>query len=118
MAGGLFHVSEGHPGVEGGGNEGVAEGVRSDRLGDPSSPGDPADDPGGAMAVEDAAILSRCLATFDDPATAFRSYTSTRISRVGEVQKISLANTWMGGPTDTDWFYCYDACTAPLTAPH
>jgi 6-hydroxynicotinate 3-monooxygenase len=86
-------------------------------LGDACHPMRPYMAAGGAMAVEDAAILSRCLATFDDPATAFRSYTSTRISRVGEVQKISLANTWMGGPTDTDWFYCYDACTAPLTTP-
>ena len=42
---------------------------------------------------------------------------ATRISRVGEVQRISLDNTWMGGPTDTDWFYCYDACTAPLEPP-
>ncbi len=71
---------------------------------------------GGAMAVEDAAILSRCLATFDDPAAAFRCYEATRIPRVGKVQEISIANTWMRGPTDTDWFYCYDACTAPLAA--
>jgi 2-polyprenyl-6-methoxyphenol hydroxylase-like FAD-dependent oxidoreductase len=43
-------------------------------LGDACHPMRPFMAAGGAMAVEDAAILSRCLATFDDPATAFRSY--------------------------------------------
>jgi 6-hydroxynicotinate 3-monooxygenase len=23
----------------------------------------------------------------------------------------------MRGPTDTDWFYCYDPCAAPLDQP-
>jgi 6-hydroxynicotinate 3-monooxygenase len=87
-------------------------------LGDACHPMRPFMAAGGATAVEDAAILSRCLASLDDPAAAFRSYEATRISRVSEVQRISVANTWMGGPTDTDWFYCYDACTAPLAAPH
>jgi 6-hydroxynicotinate 3-monooxygenase len=87
-------------------------------LGDACHPMPPFMAAGGAMAVEDAAILSRCLATFGDLADAFRCYEATRIPRVSEVQRISLANTWMGGPTDTDWFYCYDACTAPLAAPH
>jgi 6-hydroxynicotinate 3-monooxygenase len=83
-------------------------------LGDACHPMRPFMAAGGAMAVEDGAILSRCLAAFDDPAAAFRCYEATRIPRVGKVQEISLANTWMRGPTDTDWFYCYDACTAPL----
>ena len=99
--------------------------VRDDRwsggrivlLGDACHPMRPFMAAGGAMAVEDGAILSRCLATFDDPAVAFRSYEATRIPRVSEVQRISIANTWMGGPTDVDWFYCYDACTAPLARP-
>ena len=99
--------------------------VRDDRwsggrivlLGDACHPMRPFMAAGGAMAVEDGAILSRCLATFDDPAVAFRSYEAMRIPRVSEVQRISIANTWMGGPTDVDWFYCYDACTAPLARP-
>ena len=99
--------------------------VRDDRwsggrivlLGDACHPMRPFMAAGGAMAVEDGAILSRCLATFDDPAVAFRSYEAMRIPRVSEVQRISIANTWMGGPTDVDWFYCYDACTAPLAQP-
>ena len=83
-------------------------------LGDACHPVPPYMAAGGAMAVEDGAILSRCLATFDEPAKAFRSYQATRIPRVGDVQRISLENSWMRGPTETDWFYCYDACTAPL----
>jgi 6-hydroxynicotinate 3-monooxygenase len=83
-------------------------------LGDACHPMRPFMAAGGAMAVEDGAILSRCLAKFDDPAEAFRCYEATRIPRVGKVQEISIANTWMRGPTETDWFYCYDACTASL----
>jgi 6-hydroxynicotinate 3-monooxygenase len=72
---------------------------------------------GGAMAIEDAAILSRCLGEFDTPAEAFRIYEATRQTRVGDVQRISIENSWMHGPTDTDWFYCYDPCTAALATP-
>jgi 6-hydroxynicotinate 3-monooxygenase len=87
-------------------------------LGDACHPMRPFMAAGGAMAVEDGAILGRCLATLDDPAEAFRCYEATRIPRVSEVQRISIANTGMRGPTDTDWFYRYDACTAPLAAPN
>jgi 6-hydroxynicotinate 3-monooxygenase len=87
-------------------------------LGDACHPVPPYMAAGGAMAVEDAAILSRCLAEFDDRAEAFAIYTATRIPRVADVQRISLENSWMRGPTDTDWFYCYDPCTAPLQPPH
>jgi 6-hydroxynicotinate 3-monooxygenase len=86
-------------------------------LGDACHPMRPFMAAGGAMAIEDGAILSRCLAQFDDPAEAFRWYEATRIDRVGEVQRISIENSWMRGPTETDWFYCYDACIAPLTPP-
>jgi 6-hydroxynicotinate 3-monooxygenase len=85
-------------------------------LGDACHPVPPFMAAGGAMAVEDAAILSRCLATFDNAAGAFRCYEATRIPRVGDVQRISLENSWMRGPTETDWFYCYDSCVAPLAA--
>jgi 6-hydroxynicotinate 3-monooxygenase len=85
-------------------------------LGDACHPMRPFMAAGGAMAVEDAAILSRCLEMFGDPAEAFRCYEATRIPRVAKVQEISIANTWMRGPTVTEWFYCYDACTAPLAA--
>jgi 6-hydroxynicotinate 3-monooxygenase len=86
-------------------------------LGDACHPVRPYMAAGGAMAVEDAAILSRCLATLgeDDPAFALRCYAATRIPRVGEVQRISMENSWLHGPTATDWYFGYDACTAPLT---
>lgn len=86
-------------------------------LGDACHPVPPYMAAGGAMAVEDGAILSRCLATFDDPAEAFRCYEATRIPRVSDVQRISIENSWMRGPTETDWFYCYDPCEAPLARP-
>jgi len=89
-------------------------GSRVALLGDACHPMRPFMAAGGAMAVEDAAILARCLTLFDTPADAFRCYEATRIARVADVQRISIENTWMRGPTDTDWFYCYDACTAPL----
>jgi 6-hydroxynicotinate 3-monooxygenase len=86
-------------------------------LGDACHPVCPYMAAGGAMAVEDAAILSRCLATLgdDDPAQAFRCYEATRIPRVADVQRISIENSWMHGPTEPDWFFCYDACLAPLS---
>jgi 6-hydroxynicotinate 3-monooxygenase len=86
-------------------------------IGDACHPMRPFMGAGGAMAVEDAAILSRCLSEFDEPVHAFRRYEATRISRVAEVQRISIDNSWMRGPTETDWYYCYDPCTTPLMAP-
>jgi 6-hydroxynicotinate 3-monooxygenase len=83
-------------------------------LGDACHPMRPYMAGGGAMAIEDGAILSRCLETFDDPAEAFACYKATRIPRVSDVQRISVENSWMRGPTETDWFYCYDPCVAPL----
>jgi 6-hydroxynicotinate 3-monooxygenase len=83
-------------------------------LGDACHPMRPYMAGGGAMAIEDGAILSRCLETFDDPAKAFACYEATRIPRVSDVQRISVENSWMRGPTETDWFYCYDPCVAPL----
>lgn len=86
-------------------------------LGDACHPVRPYMAAGGAMAIEDGVILSRCLETFDDPAEAFRWYTATRIPRVAEIQRISIENSWMRGPTETDWFYCYDPCVAELMRP-
>jgi 6-hydroxynicotinate 3-monooxygenase len=86
-------------------------------LGDACHPMRPFMAAGGAMAIEDAAILSRCLSQFDDLNEATRWYEATRIPRVGETQRISIEGTWMGGPTDVDWFFSYDPCEAPLSRP-
>jgi 6-hydroxynicotinate 3-monooxygenase len=84
-------------------------------LGDACHPVRPYMAAGGSMAIEDAVILSRCLAEGgSDLRTTFRRYAATRIRRVAEVQRISIENSWMRGPTETDWFFCYDATTAAL----
>jgi 6-hydroxynicotinate 3-monooxygenase len=83
-------------------------------MGDACHPMRPYMAAGGAMAIEDGAILARCLMEIDDPAEAFACYAATRIPRVAEVQRISIENSWMRGPTETDWFYRYDPCTAEL----
>ena len=83
-------------------------------LGDACHPVRPYMAAGGASAIEDAAVLSRCLAGFDDPDEAFARYAATRIPRVAEVQRLSIENSWMRGPTELDWFFGYDACRAPL----
>lgn len=83
-------------------------------MGDACHPVRPYMAAGGASAIEDAAVLSRCLAAFSEPADAFRCYAATRIPRVAEVQRISLENSWMHRDADTDWFFGYDATTAPL----
>jgi 6-hydroxynicotinate 3-monooxygenase len=87
-------------------------------LGDACHPMRPYMAAGGAMAIEDAAILSRCIQHFDDPAEVFACYAATRIPRVADVQRISIENSWMRGPTEVGWFYCYDACTSELTRPN
>ena len=52
VGGGFLHVPERHAGVQGGGGEGVAQGVGPDGLGDPCAAGDPADDAPGAVPVQ------------------------------------------------------------------
>lgn len=87
-------------------------------LGDACHPVRPYMAAGGASAIEDAAVLARCIAGFATPADAFAHYAATRIPRVAEVQRISVANTWMRGPEEElDWFFGHDACTTPLAAP-
>ncbi len=85
-------------------------------MGDACHPVRPFMAAGGSMAIEDAAILSRCLVHFDDLDTALARYTAIRIPRVAKVQRISIENSWMHGPTETDWFFAYDAFNAPLDA--
>jgi 6-hydroxynicotinate 3-monooxygenase len=69
---------------------------------------------GAAMAIEDAAVLVRCLLESDDHATAFALYQTTRIARVSKVQRISAENTFLRYPTDPAWVFGYDAVAVPL----
>ena len=85
-------------------------------LGDACHPMTPYMAQGAAMAIEDAAILSRCLAGADRDgmADALATYEATRKERTARVQLTSRQNSWGKGVTDTDWVYGYNAWTAPL----
>lgn len=89
-------------------------------LGDACHPMTPYMAQGAGTAIEDAAILARCLQEVegDDIPGAFRRYEATRKPRTSRIQAISSANTWMrGGDDDTSWLYGYDAWSVPLAAP-
>ena len=85
-------------------------------LGDACHPMTPYMAQGAAMAIEDAAILSRCLAGVDRDgiAGALAIYEATRKERTARVQLTSRQNSWGKGVTDVDWVYGYNAWTAPL----
>jgi hypothetical protein len=51
-----LHVTEWHAGVEGGGDEGVAQRARPDSLGDLGPAGDAPYDPTGGVAVESVTV--------------------------------------------------------------
>jgi len=86
-------------------------------LGDSCHPMTPYMAQGAATAMEDAAVLTRCLADAggDDHRAAFARYEAHRKPRTSRIQAISSANTWMkGGSDDTSWLYGYDAWNVPL----
>jgi 6-hydroxynicotinate 3-monooxygenase len=87
-------------------------------LGDACHPMTPYMAQGAAMAIEDAAVLSRCLEGVDRDGipNAFRRFEASRKDRTARVQQTSRTNTWLRGKTDADWVYAYDAWTAPLAA--
>ena len=86
-------------------------------LGDASHPMVPFMAQGAAMAIEDAAILARCLrGGAGDVSGALLRYSHTRQERTSRMQSGSRADTsgtWGG----RDWVYGYNADTAPLSGP-
>ena len=86
-------------------------------LGDACHPMTPYMAQGAANALEDAAVLSRCLAEVGDVAGAFRSYEATRLERTARVQLTSRQNTWGRQAVDPSWVYGYDALHTPLAQP-
>jgi 2-polyprenyl-6-methoxyphenol hydroxylase-like FAD-dependent oxidoreductase len=89
-------------------------------LGDACHPMTPYMAQGAATAMEDAAVLARCLADVEggDLAGAFARYEEHRKPRTARIQAISSANTWMkGGDYDTSWLYGYDAWNVTLEIP-
>jgi 6-hydroxynicotinate 3-monooxygenase len=92
-------------------------------LGDACHPMTPYMAQGAAMAIEDAAVLARCLAGVveeregrDGVNAALRRYETTRQERTARVQLTSRQNQWGKGVTDVDWVYGYNAWEAPLAA--
>ncbi len=85
-------------------------------LGDACHPMTPYMAQGAAMAIEDGAVLARCLEDVDRSgvATALRRYERNRQERTAKIQLTSRQNIWGKGVTDTDWVYGYNAWEAPL----
>jgi salicylate hydroxylase/6-hydroxynicotinate 3-monooxygenase len=98
-------------------------------LGDACHPMTPYMAQGAATAIEDAAILARCLEDVDGPdwPAALKRYEATRKPRASRIQSLSNLNkrNWMrvdpDAPdagvkekSDPDWVYGYDASTAAL----
>jgi 6-hydroxynicotinate 3-monooxygenase len=85
-------------------------------LGDACHPMTPYMAQGAAMAIEDGAVLARCLAQAgrDGIGAALRRYEKNRQERTARIQLTSRQNIWGKGVTDTDWVYGYNAWEAPL----
>ena len=88
-------------------------------LGDACHPMKPHMAQGAAMAIEDAAMLTRCLEYCHphDFEQAFSLYRANRIERVSEVQRVSRHNTWLRDPCDPSWVFGYDVFSEPLVKP-
>ncbi|HYC48986.1 MAG TPA: FAD-dependent monooxygenase [Burkholderiales bacterium] len=87
-------------------------------LGDACHPMTPYMAQGAASALEDAAVLMRCLEGVeqDGVGDALAQYEATRKPRASAIQTHSSTNTWLRGATDPGWVYGYDAWTTPLRA--
>jgi salicylate hydroxylase/6-hydroxynicotinate 3-monooxygenase len=83
-------------------------------LGDSCHPMVPYMAQGATSAIEDAAVLSRCLDEDTSFEEAFRRFEATRKERTSRIQLTSHKNQWMSTRTDPDWVYGYDAWTVPL----
>ncbi|MBI0539658.1 salicylate 1-monooxygenase [Roseomonas sp. KE2513] len=88
-------------------------------MGDACHPMSPYMAQGAAMALEDAVVLSRCLAEVEAEgvAAAFRRYEANRRPRATDIQQQSNENTFLRRPGGTDWVYGYDVGAAPLDVP-
>jgi 6-hydroxynicotinate 3-monooxygenase len=86
-------------------------------LGDACHPMTPYMAQGAASALEDAAMLSRCVAALSDAAEAFRRYQATRLERASRLQLTSRENSWGRHKVDPDWVYGYDVWRTPIFEP-
>ena len=88
-------------------------------LGDACHPMKPHMAQGAAMAIEDGAMLARCLQQVgaDRHELAFALYQANRAGRASKVQKISHDNTWLMTDEDPSWCFGYDVFDVPLMEP-
>jgi 6-hydroxynicotinate 3-monooxygenase len=88
-------------------------------LGDACHPMKPHMAQGAAMAIEDAAMLTRCLDEVGatDYAGAFALYEANRATRASKVQLVSHNNTWLRTNEDPSWVFGYDVFNVPLVSP-
>jgi 6-hydroxynicotinate 3-monooxygenase len=84
-------------------------------LGDACHPMTPYMAQGAATALEDAAMITRCLETSDDATEAFGRYEAARIERTSRIQLTSRQNTWGKRAVDPGWVYGYDVWQTPLS---
>jgi 6-hydroxynicotinate 3-monooxygenase len=85
-------------------------------LGDACHPMKPHMAQGAAMAIEDAAMLTRCLDAVgvNDYGNAFALYEANRAVRASKVQLVSHNNTWLRNNEDPSWVFGYDVFEVPL----
>ena len=83
-------------------------------LGDACHPMVPYMAQGATSAIEDAAVLVRCLQEGGSWPEIFGRYEATRRERASQIQLTSHRNQWMSTRTDPDWVYGYDAWAVPL----
>jgi 6-hydroxynicotinate 3-monooxygenase len=88
-------------------------------LGDACHPMKPHMAQGAAMAIEDAAMLTRCLdeTGVSDYTNAFALYEANRSTRASKVQLVSHNNTWLRTNEDPAWCFGYDVYEIPLVSP-
>ncbi|HBT34127.1 MAG TPA: 6-hydroxynicotinate 3-monooxygenase, partial [Pusillimonas sp.] len=85
-------------------------------LGDACHPMKPHMAQGAAMAIEDAAMLTRCFQElgFTDHEAVFNLYKANRAERASKVQLVSHNNTWLKTNENPDWCFGYDVFEVPL----
>jgi salicylate hydroxylase/6-hydroxynicotinate 3-monooxygenase len=85
-------------------------------IGDACHPMTPYMAQGAATAMEDAALLARCLEGCGPGGVhqAFLKFEGLRKPRTAEIQKVSHSNTWLHRSGNTDWVFGYDVWQVPL----
>jgi 6-hydroxynicotinate 3-monooxygenase len=88
-------------------------------LGDACHPMKPHMAQGAAMAIEDGAMLARCLKEVGvhNHGEAFALYEANRAGRASKVQRVSHDNTWLRTNEDPAWCFGYDVFNVPLVTP-